>query len=109
RSFGRAIAESLTQLNSEFKSQIKKQCTASSHGRKAIHLIDCFESFTRTPIAQSGSMPRRALRHSDVGTTALHYLDKRSRATTGLGALLSTFRPIDMAKDLSDQPPFKPS
>jgi hypothetical protein len=32
----------------------------------------------------------RALRHSDVGTTALHYLDKRSRATTGLGALLST-------------------
>jgi integrase len=31
----------------------------------------------------------RALRHSDVGTTALHYLDKRSRATTGLGALLS--------------------
>ncbi|MBV8277472.1 MAG: hypothetical protein JO170_19735 [Verrucomicrobia bacterium] len=32
----------------------------------------------------------RALRHSVVGTTALHYLDKRSRATTGLGALLST-------------------
>ena len=34
----------------------------------------------------------RALRHSDVGTTALHYLDKRSRTTTGLGVLLSTFR-----------------
>jgi hypothetical protein len=32
----------------------------------------------------------RALRHSDVGTTALHYLDKRSRTTTGLGVLLST-------------------
>ena len=32
----------------------------------------------------------RALRHSDVGTTALHYLDKRSRATTGLGAQLLT-------------------
>ena len=32
----------------------------------------------------------RALCHSDVGTTALHYLDKRSRATTGLRALLST-------------------
>ena len=27
---------------------------------------------------------------SDVGTTALHYLDKRSRTTTGLGVLLST-------------------
>ncbi|MGA8655866.1 MAG: tyrosine-type recombinase/integrase [Chthoniobacterales bacterium] len=33
----------------------------------------------------------RALRHSDVGTTALHYLDKRSRATTGLAVLLSTY------------------
>jgi AcrR family transcriptional regulator len=27
---------------------------------------------------------------SDVGTTALHYLDKRSGTTTGLGVLLST-------------------
>ena len=25
---------------------------------------------------------------SDLGTTALHYLDKRSRTTTGLGVLL---------------------
>jgi hypothetical protein len=30
----------------------------------------------------------RALRHSDVGTTALDYLDKSSRATTCLGAAL---------------------
>ncbi len=30
----------------------------------------------------------RALRHADVSVTAMHYLDKRSRATTGLGALL---------------------
>jgi integrase len=39
----------------------------------------------------------RALRHSDVGITALHYLDKRSRATTGLGALLST---SDQSRDV---------
>ena len=31
----------------------------------------------------------RALRHSDVGVTAAFYVDKRSRATTGLGGLLS--------------------
>ena len=31
----------------------------------------------------------RALRHAEVGITAQHYLDKRSPATTGLGALLS--------------------
>ena len=30
----------------------------------------------------------RALRHSDVAITSQHYLDKRSPATTGLGALL---------------------
>ena len=33
-------------------------------------------------------MASRALRHSDVSVTAAHYVDKRSRATTGLGALL---------------------
>ncbi len=30
-----------------------------------------------------------ALRHSDISITAQHYVDKRSRATPGLGALLS--------------------
>ena len=30
----------------------------------------------------------RALRHADIGITSLHYLDKRQRATAGLGALL---------------------
>jgi integrase len=33
-------------------------------------------------------MASLALRHSDIGVTAQHYVDKRSRATTGLGALL---------------------
>jgi integrase len=33
-------------------------------------------------------MASRALRHSDVSVTAAHYVDKRSRATTGLGSLL---------------------
>jgi integrase len=31
----------------------------------------------------------RALRHADVAITSQHYLDKRSRVTTGLGALLA--------------------
>ena len=39
-------------------------------------------------------MASRALRHSDVGVTAAHYVDKRSRATTGLGALLEEC-PVD--------------
>jgi integrase len=33
-------------------------------------------------------MASRALRHSDVSVTAAHYVDKRSRATSGLGELL---------------------
>ena len=32
----------------------------------------------------------RALRHADVSITSMHYLDKRSRATTGLGGLLAS-------------------
>src|SRR5260221_321458 len=35
-------------------------------------------------------MASRALRHSDVSVTAAHYVDKRSRATTGLGSLLDS-------------------
>jgi hypothetical protein len=30
----------------------------------------------------------RALRHANVGITAAHYLDKKSRVTSGLGAVL---------------------
>jgi len=33
-------------------------------------------------------MASLALRHSDIGVTSQHYVDKRSRATPGLGALL---------------------
>jgi integrase len=35
-------------------------------------------------------MASRSLRHSDVSVTAAHYVDKRSRATTGLGSLLDS-------------------
>jgi integrase len=31
----------------------------------------------------------RALRHANIGVTATHYLDKKSRATSGLGAVFS--------------------
>jgi integrase len=31
----------------------------------------------------------RALRHADIGVTSQHYLDKKARATVGLGRLLS--------------------
>ena len=57
-------------------------------GKKPLHLLRK-EFGSRVCDRHGIYLASRSLRHSDVATTAAHYLDKKATATAGLGHLLS--------------------